>query len=315
MIPIERNQSIVSWPRREDSVPPAPEAICCVIVTHHPDSGFFNRAERITKQVAKLVIVDNGSSEDAVHHFCDIASKLNAHLILNKRNEGIAKALNQGVRWAEARGFEWALTLDQDSLVANDIVERLSGVYKEYPEREKLAVIGSNYTDPVMGRPFLMSERNDRSSWHEVKTTITSGSLLSLFAFREIGPFREEFFIDCVDFEYCLRARSRGLRIIMARKPLMGHPIGAVTLHNLPWKMTATSNHSPVRRYYMTRNQLVLAREYLGKEPIWTTSTLCSHFKGTILMCLFEKDILRKVKWTAMGVLDGLFSNFNRKLT
>jgi len=37
---------------------------------------------------------------------------------------------------------------------------------------------------------------------------ITSGSLLPLATYADIGPFREEFFIDFVDTDYCFRARK-----------------------------------------------------------------------------------------------------------
>jgi rhamnosyltransferase len=296
------------------SIPPARETICSVIVTYHPDSRFIERVERITRQASETVIVDNGSSEQAVHQLRNAAIKLNVHLILNKENVGIARALNQGARWGQERGYAWALTVDQDSVVAEDLVETLSGLYEEFPEREKLAVIGSNHIDPLIRKPFWNFNGNSHCAWHEVKTTITSGSLISLIAYKVVGPFREELFIDCVDFEYCLRARSRGLRIIMACKPLLEHPIGAATRHRLPWRMTGTSNHSPIRRYYMTRNRLVLAREYLLKEPAWILSTLYRHIKSTILMCLFEKDLISKLGYTALGFLDGAISSFQRKI-
>jgi len=121
--------------------------------------------------------------------------------------------------------------------------------------------------------------------------------------------------MDCVDLEYCLRARSHGFRIIMTRKPLMDHALGATTMHTLPWKRTGTSNHLPVRRYYMTRNHIVLVREYLRKEPVWAISTLYERLKWTILMCLFEKNKFRKLGFTAMGIFDGILSNFRRNLS
>ncbi len=294
---------------------PRKETICAVIVSFYPDSGLFARIERVTGQVDRAVIVDNGSSASCACGLRMLAERLRVHMILNARNEGIARALNQGIGWAQEQGYSWALTLDQDTVVGENVVKTLCGVYEDFPDKERLAVIGSNFTDPVRRRPFLVDDPNDDCSWREVAAAITSGSLTSLPAYRAVGPFREELFIDCVDFEYCLRARSRGLRIIMAPKALIEHSIGRMTLHKLPWKMSGTTNHPPIRRYYMTRNHLLLAREYLRREPIWTLSALYSHFKTTIQMCLFEEDLLRKAKYIALGVLDGLISNYNRKLT
>jgi rhamnosyltransferase len=237
------------------------------------------------------------------------------HLIRNEENLGVASALNQGASWAIARAYSWVLALDQDTVVAPDMVESLCAVYRTYPEQSKLAVIGSNYTNSVNGKPAHHFDGADGSLAKEVGAVVTSGSLVSLEKFHEIGRFRDEFFIDCVDLEYCLRARDRGFHVVISCRPLMEHSIGHLTEHRLPWKKTGTSNHLAFRRYYMSRNQLVLMRERVLRAPIWVLATFFSFVKCTILMVLFEKDRLRKVKYTAMGIIDGLFGHFGRKLS
>jgi rhamnosyltransferase len=291
---------------------PTFKSICAIVVTFHPDRELPLRIEKVTKQVDRIVILDNGSGENSSQQLRTLGGTLGIHLILNSRNEGVAHALNQGMRWAESQGCDWALTLDQDTLVADDFVQTLSNIYDSVPENKKPAIIGSNYIDPIKGNQFAAFDGNNDSAWKEVKTVITSGSLISLSAYRAIGPFREELFIDCVDFEYCLRARGKGFHVIMACRPLMQHGIGATTLHKLPWKRTGTSNHSAIRRYYMTRNQIVLAREYLGREPVWMLSALYRHLKDLILMCFFEKDVFHKLRFTILGLLDGITLNFGR---
>ena len=257
--------------------------------------------------------MDNGSAEDCTRELRKICDSLCLHFIQNPGNRGIAAALNQGVHWAAEQGFQWVLTLDQDSLVADDLVAKLSAVYKSFPEKERIATIGPNYKDANSGQLFLRIN-GEGPIWQEVKTVITSGSLISLAARATIGPFREEFFMDYVDLEYCLRARAHGFKVVLAREPLMQHTIGVATMHKLPWKTTGTSNHSPARRYYMTRNHLVLVREYLRNEPVWAFSTLYSRLKSTVLMCLFEKDRVCKLKYTATGAFDGVLSKFDRKM-
>jgi rhamnosyltransferase len=297
------------------NVAPETKAICALIVTYNADSGLAARVAAVSNQVGVVTIVDNGSEAAGVNDLRVLAERLHVHLILNSRNEGIAAALNQGLRWADEHGYSWAFTLDQDSVVAHDTVETLCRAYEAFSDKGKLAIVASNHRDPAgpVANSIANLDRND--PWREVTAVITSGSLTSVPAYRAIGPFREEFFIDCVDFEYCLRARSRGLRVIVAVKALIDHSIGRVTLHRLPWKVTGTTNHPPLRRYYMTRNHLLLAREYLRKEPSWTMSAMYSQFKSTVLMCLFEKNLPRKLQFVMLGVLDGLFSNLKRKLS
>ena len=289
--------------------------ICSVIVTYHPDAGVPDRIKHLRDQVGKVVVVDNNSGIVELSALKQLSLELGVHLICNNENLGVGAALNQGVRWAAEQGYALILTLDQDTVIANDMVATLGAVYENFPEKQKLAVIGSNYADPNSGRLFWTPSQGNHCAWQEVRTVITSGSLVSAAAYLTIGPFREEFFIDCIDLEYCLRARSRGFKVVLARRPLMKHPIGATTMHSLFWKRTGTSNHLSVRRYYMTRNHVVLVREYLRKEPRWALATLYSRLKSTILMCLFEENRFSKLGYTAMGFLDGLFLNLHRDVS
>ena len=295
---------------------PGKDTVCALVVTYFPNADLLSRLQRIRPQVAHLVIVDNGSSGESANYLLQIEMQADTHIIRNSDNLGIATALNQGARWAESLGYDWLLAFDQDTVVSDDIVAALSECYQHFPAKEKLAVIASNYID-VMSGYQLLRPIGDESTWEDVPMAITSGSLFSLSVFHAVGPFRDEFFIDSVDFEYCLRALSRGYKVIVARKAFTHHPIGAATMHKLPWrnKTLLTTNHSPLRRYYMVRNQLVLAREYLGSQTAPTALMLYRHLKAFTLMVLFEKEVWPKLKFMAIGAWDGLFSNFNRKLT
>lgn len=283
---------------------PARETICAVIVTLNPDADLFSRAEKVRPQVARIALVDNGSTDS--DRLQQLADRLNVHIILNQRNEGVARALNQGAHWAAQQEYRWILSLDQDTVVAPDMVDSLTATYRAFPHQSGLAVVGANYTNSVSGNPAT-AKQDGNSPWgKEVKTVITSGSLISLRAFHEIGGFRDEFFVDCVDLEYCLRARSHGFHIVMTSKPLMQHSIGNLTEHRLPWRTTGASNHSPWRQYFMARNTLILAREYLGSEPKWVLATLWSRMKSLLLICLFERQRLRKLGYSSLGALDAL---------
>src|SRR5258708_17120000 len=142
------------------------------------------------------------------------------------------------------------------------MVERLAATHASFPDGDRIAIVGSRFRDPKgqSVEPIRLDARGEL--WEEVESVITSGSLLSLRAFSAIAPFREEFFIDYVDTEFCLRARTAGFRVIQTRRPLMSHTVGAPTSHKLPWTTKWTTNHSPDRRYYIARNNTVLLREY-----------------------------------------------------
>lgn len=297
--------------------PPVSRAVCAVIVTYYPDSGLVNRIERVTKQVAQIVIVDNGSSEQHIEQIRKIADRWAIHLILNASNEGIARALNAGAQWAALQGYRWILTLDQDTAVGSDMMDSMGEAFRGCHFPDRLAVIGSNYRHKVTGRVLSEMIGSKRSSEGEITTVLTSGSLISVDAFEAIGGFRDEFFIDCVDHEYCLRARAYGFHVVMTSKPVMEHGIGHLTEHRLLWKTVGTSNHSPARQYFMTRNTLILAQEYIGKEPGWVLSYLWSWCKSIMRVCLFEEERIAKIKQIIRGCVDGVLkrTNLNRRLS
>lgn len=292
---------------------PKKNNICAVMVTHNPDDGVSERIGAIRHQVEEVLIVDNNSEPGALSLLRCLSPEHRTHLIRNEENVGIASALDQGVRWAAEHGYHWALLLDQDTIASEYMLDLLIEAYNLFPRSDKLAVIGSNYVDPQTGKLAFSSKVPSGVCWKETEVVITSGSLMSLTVYKTIGPFRAEYFIDCVDLEYCLRARSKGFKVIVTRKPLMVHGIGQPTRHHLLGKSIATTNHSPLRRYYLMRNHVALAKEYLTAEPTWMLKSFGKLLKSVILVCLFERDKLTKMKCLAMGLSDGLSSRFDRQ--
>jgi rhamnosyltransferase len=288
---------------------PAKDNICAVVVTYFPDEGFANRLSRIHMQVAHVVVVDNASDEQTFKHVQTVLSEPRIDVIRNSENLGIATALNQGVQWALNKGYTWVLLLDQDTVPSQDMVRTLIRAYEEFPDKGRLAIIGSNR--------FSNSQSDDGPStnaewWTVSKMVITSGTLLRLEAARMIGPFRDEFFMDCVDFEFCLRARIMGFRIVEILEPIMEHFIGSPKSVRLPWTKTETYNHRPWRSYYRMRNFVVLVREYIFEDSEWVLSLLYPRMKEIALTLLVEKSRIQKMKYMTIGLYDGFIGRFDR---
>jgi rhamnosyltransferase len=303
----------VKAPIGQIEVPPSKETTCAIYITYHPDAQFPQRVARVAPQVAHVIIVDNHSNGQAVGMLRALCQAIDSELIENQDNLGMATALNQGVRRAIEQGYAWALTLDQDSWPEEHLVQALSEIYLSHPERKLLKMIGSNYVKPITGRSALLSY-GAIASHVEVEVVITSCSLMSLKDFEEIGPFRDDFFIDQVDAEYCLRLRSRGYTVVMSSVPLMVHPIGSETMHKLLYPRIC-SNHSPLRRYYITRNRLVLYRKYIFQEPQWVLKSLNAALREVIFIILFEKDKTQKLKSIFMGIYHALSGRMGKLQT
>ena len=283
-----------------DQPTPSAANVCAVVVAYFPDEGFETRLQTILPQVARLVIVDN--TPDAILLSPEIISAWGErlHCIANHANRGVASALNQGLKYALQQGYHWALTLDQDTECYPDMVTILGSVYEDCSPRP--AVIGSNYLDPRNHKPKVPPQGNECL---EQKTVITSGSLVDAGVAQAVGSFREDYFIDQVDHEFCLRVRAHGYRVVISRKSAMDHSVGGPGGARLPL-LGILPNHPPLRKYYIARNTVVTVAEYWRREPDWCLRRSVRLLLGLLLMATLEKQRITKVRAFAAGFIDGV---------
>ena len=279
---------------------PSRETVAAVVVTHRPDPGVTDRVAAISDQFAQVIVVDNHSEEDRLAALRKFAGEReNVLLVQNPENIGVAAALNQGCRLAAERGAAWIVTFDQDSLPAADLLGCLAAEWDRHPERVRLGLVGVNFRT-ASGRTLLC----EGTGLADARTVITSGSLLNLAAWRQAGPFREDFFIDEVDHEYALRLRRHGWLVKVTRRVLMEHDLGTPQRRHA-WQ-PRVSHHSALRRYYMVRNRLLLAREHLGVDPRFVLGQLARSLRESATILLFEPEKKAKLRAMSQGLLDGL---------
>jgi rhamnosyltransferase len=277
------------------------ESVCAVVVAYYPDADFEARLLRILPQVSMLVIVDNtpaplALSADFREHWQE-----RLHCIANTENMGIAAALNQGLAYADHMAYPWMLTLDQDTLCYPDMVDILGNVHAACSPAP--AVIGSNYFDPQNARAKIKVDES--LGWLDQTTVITSGCLVNTAAAQQLGGFREDYFIDQVDHEFCIRVRSHGGRVVISTKPAMDHSVGRAGGARLPW-LGVLPNHPPVRKYYIARNTIVTVASYWKTEPAWCFRRLVRLFLGLIEMAVLEEQRGTKVRAFMAGIFDGV---------
>lgn len=290
---------------------PSRSNTCAVVVTYHPDAQFAERLLPLAGEVDRVIIVDNGSGEEERSMLRSLVQPGKVELLANAENLGIATALNQGVRRAASLGYRWVLTMDQDSRARPGMIAGLAEALAACPFRDAVGLIAANFVDPAFGVLFARGGRGN--AFIEQPTAITSGSLLSLAAFDRAGPFCDDFFIDFVDNEFALRLRSHGYRIIYSGRPLFDHAIGAPKRYRLLWMRPASSNHLPLRRYYITRNRLVTDWNYFIREPRWVMADLYRFLGEAFLMVLFEEKKGAKIAAVFRGAWDAMRGKMSKR--
>ena len=290
---------------------PTKNNICAIVVTYFPDKELPDRIERILKQLNKVVIVDNNSSEDCLEMLKKIKKEKKVELIINNENLGVATALNIGFRFAINCGdsYDWCLTMDQDSLVNPEMVQTLIEAYADCKYSFNVGIIGSNYQEWTTGS-ILFNDQKQHGKWTEVQHLPTSGCLTSIPIYQKVGDFRDEFFIDYVDTEYCIRLRESGFKVIISPKVIMKHPLGYYKhskMHNFLFGQPMVSNYPAIRCYYWTRNGIIVSREQLCKNFKWSIGQLYYLLVIRLFMViLFEDNKLKKLTNIFTGILHAL---------
>ena len=287
--------------------------ICALIVTFHPSTSIKILTDVLSKQLSKIIIVDNGSDELALKRLTELSLKAEVELILLEENYGIAKALNDGIKHAEMLGYEYVVLFDQDSDIDDNFIEAISTIYNKIPNNTNVATLGAEFRDLRKNKNFDY-ELKKSGEWKEVKRIITSGSLIPMHIFKEIGMFKEDLFIYYVDNEFCKRAITNKLRVIKTTQPLMTHTYGTPTERKIFNKVVWVKNYSATSWYYITRNYTYFLKEYGDyKLGLWAVKSFFRAIKHLKLILLFEENKLDKIHYIFEGWIDGLRSNLGKR--
>jgi len=134
---------------------------------------------------------------------------------------------------------------------------------------------------------------------------MSAGSIVRLAAWEAVGGYDDDFFLDYVDHDFCFRCRQHDWEVVQVCGAVMVHSPGSPTSHRFLWKRPMTSNHSALRRYYITRNRILFYRKYWRFDTSWILQDIYRAIKEIIGVVLFESDRREKLNAITVGVVDG----------
>ena len=212
--------------------------ICAGIVSFCPEISRLKQSlQSVTAQAEKVFVVDN-HSENLSEVKKLVMSFPNAALLENEQNNGIAKALNQMCELAEKEGYEWILTLDQDSLIPKDLLK----IFQNYLSEEKIGIIC-----PAVYYEGWEKKAKSGPPTEYVSACMTSASLTKIQAWKEVGGFREEYFIDYVDNEFCMKLRLHQYKVLRVNGCQMYHQLGDSGIKKIFGLKLHYTRHNPLR--------------------------------------------------------------------
>ncbi len=272
------------------------------IVLYWPGVEVLSNIQSYIDKIDVLYAIDNSSREcgEVVHEL-----KRNPKIIyiFNNQNLGIAQALNLAAEKATAQGCRWLLTMDQDTSFDARMTDAYFDAFGKIDNKEDIAVAAPSHSSPSVAGPM--------DEYREVETVWTSGSLLNLGLFDRVGRFDEKLFIDAVDHDYCLRAKLKNYRIIQFVNICMNHRLGETKTFYRQGRRSERLVHSPIRWYYIVRNNLYMWKKYHREYPQFTrlhAVVLRNRIRDVVL---YEKKPI-KVLYMLRGLFDFLIGRYGR---
>ena len=263
-----------------------------IVVLYNPEDNVYYHIMNFYPHLNKLFVMDNSTKEDK--ELINKVKKLEKvqYVSLNG-NQGIAKALKEGMLLAIKDNPDYVLTMDQDSIFPSDKVKEIEGYLSK--NNGEYALISLNYKD-------VDAELDNKfEGIKEVKTWITSGNYISTEAYKKIKGFREELFIDFVDYDLDEQFYTAGYKIGVIGEIYLIHKLGNATRVKFLWKRPIVDNHPLIRYYYMYRNSTYLYKQ--NKEFYKEVVKGLKKQKRTQL--LFSKERFARLKMINKGIKDG----------
>lgn len=289
-------------------------AVWAVVVTYQPDPAKVAQlVADLAGQVAHIVIVDNGSRDaDALSAAYQQAPTVTVSA--QGSNLGIAAAQNAGVELARRGGAGFVIYFDQDSAIPAGFVGALQQAFLDLARTHRLAATVPVFRDSRHGffyplivmkpnglRRKIVPDGTERAPF-AVSMAISSGTFTSLAVLDQVGPMRDDFFIDYVDTEWCLRALSKGYVLYAVPQACMQHAIGDRVIRVWRWRLVF---HSALRRYYRIRNAFFMLR--LKHVPLLLgLREIAFTVAQQLVFILTQKDRRAQLKSLVTGVRHGL---------
>lgn len=290
--------------------------IAAGIVLFNPDRQRLGKCiESLRKQVEKIYIFDNGFSQMAFDTQDDIL------YYTEKKNKGIAYALNFIMDAAKKDGFDWVVTMDQDSIMPFGVID----AYKiEIEQDNHLGIVCPQVVD--RRRIYMEVEKKNEKVY--VEKCITSASCTSINVWEKIGKFDTWMFIDLVDNDFCKRLRVSGYKILKLNKFVLDQEFGKIfpkseriqlfwlriskLLGNQNWaKFSYKKVVDPRRVYYTCRNLIYLNKKMNLYEKVAFESYNCNGYLGFLISFIIPSIFRAEKKWdvvkaVVIGIKDGM---------
>jgi len=246
----------------------------------------------------KVVIVDNGSTDDSLERLFPLVNGDRIELVSTGRNLGSVGGTNVAIRHALKSRPEFVLTLSNDLVISPDLVETLVCTMLAEPQIGVMSTKIMYYDEPeqiwscgmtmnhwlARGSELAATVRASQPDTRVLSVDLLIGCVMFFrrTLFDQVGLLDERYFYQNEEYDFFDRVRKAGWLVKVAMGPYVLHKIG---------RTIGTGSYD--RWYYGTRNRLLYIRENL---PLLQRIMARSFFYGT--------RAVKFVEWFVKGRAD-----------
>ena len=275
-----------------------------VVVLYNPTHEVINNINSYVNQVSYLIVIDDSDMVD-FKIVDEIKSFNDVHYISYGKNLGIAKALSHAAQIAIENGYQYLLTMDQDSKAPLNLVNACVAVFEN---NNNVGLV-----TPIHGNKYGTHIKPIAGKTEKVNMAMTSGNLISLDVYNKVGGFDEDFFLDYMDIEYCFKLHLHHYDLIRIDDFVLDHNEADLTEITIFNKKVHPHNHKPFRWYYKTRNMFVLRKKYKNIFPELFKIEFNAYLRMIARLILFEKYKFQKINMILLGWWDYLNDKKGKK--
>ena len=265
---------------------------------------------RLTYPAFSVVLVDNGSTDgspDAIEKWS--RDKLAISLIRNTENRGFVRGSNQGIRHALSSNADYVFLLNNDTVAEPDVLKLLVAAAERTGERSgDIGMVGPKIyqygkdnvldsagtrTIPWLAQGFLVGHGEEDHGQYDTPGDlpyITGTALLVRRAvLEELGLLDEDYFCYFEDFDWGLKAREAGYRLLLEPKAVIHHKGSQTAGFNSPFYM-----------HHMMRSRIIFARKNVPLLPYLFAFLPCLFLYRYLLPAFF---LLVHRKWSHLQSL------------
>ena len=226
-------------------------------------------------------------------------------------NRGLPIPFNEGIALARSESDRFVLFLDHDSILQPGAVRRLLEVHDRIASRVPVGGLEAHNEEP-----FVLPTDDFLSGYLRRRTPPLGGGLTDDFlgtnsglfvpmeVFDRCGGFDPTYFVDAVDFEFTLRLRAAGLRILQVPDAGIRHQRGEPAEGKAP--AFNVRRERPLRHYYVARDVLRTWGRYWRRFPLIGLILLSMPIRELFLVLMFYPDRRPHLYYLGLGTLDAL---------